>query len=100
MGDELARYLIGSGSVSRRDREQERKKKAVHDRVNLAAYMVDGTMALAAHIMTEFDGLVDHQRATDQGDPVKLRINAKILEQAILDVNEIQRRVNSDFYGG
>ena len=50
------RRLTGNGRSSRSDHELDRQKKAVHDRVHLAAYKADGAMALAAHIMSGADG--------------------------------------------
>lgn len=58
MSDELAHYLNDQSRVPRRDRELERKKKAVHDRVSLAAYMADGAMDWYKRTTGEFDYLM------------------------------------------
>ena len=46
------RRLTGNGRSSRSDRELNRQKKAVYDRVHLAAYKADGAIAVAAHMPT------------------------------------------------
>jgi len=97
MSGELMEYMNGNRRVARVDREVVGRAKAVHDEVRLAAFKVDGALALGGHIMEGVVGLDEHRRALAKDDPVTTALLADIEQTAIFAAKKIQSNLYNDF---
>ena len=97
MSGELMPYVNGEVKPVGREKGVARAAQGINDRVRVAGFHADASLALAGHVMEGVAGLDSHRRKLAGDDPALNMMLLDVEYEALNNVKSIQRRFSGGF---